>query len=530
MTPRTAITQIAKMIGQELEAGAGPSEGALAAGPMLAEAGATTELVDRLLAEARRKRPNNRMIEAYAFMLEAALGTLRVQANGGNVEADQAIAEVRRGLDYTLAKDGIALEVLMLVARAFARAELDPGRALQEAMMSAVEAQSASMPAALRPQDIADHFAELAAALDNDPFAIYTELATTAAAFPAEHHAAMAAALAISDAAAMREAALGFAFSPDPAVSAAALMAVSQQGRRGLVSSNVVDRLVRMRAWFSETRRPTIDTTIRELRPKAALPLPVQRWEIRSVLASLCDGAGAQSLFVLAKRGRRLALASLLVKSEVGVADAWVRNGMTKAEADAVIAQIVAGAEAVEVSIGLLEQRLADALAINVARDVPPPFGLLQVVETLGLGPLHPEIISPTALVEALIADLPPARTDKAAALVAHQASVKWELEFETLASWFEAGEAVERLLQPLRTRKRRIDAVAAQLLPTRRRFWAERCAWMAATLREGADEGDNTWSDFALVARDLLGERPLEGIPLATRIAAATVEAFEQR
>src|SRR5499427_5672768 len=530
MTPRTAITQIAKMIGRELESGAGPNEGALAAGPMLAEAGATTELVDRLLAEARRKRPNDRMIDAYAFMLEAALGTLRVQANGGNVEADQAIAEVRRGLDYALAKDGIALEVLMLVARAFARAELDPGRALQEAMMSAMEAQSASMPAAPRPQDIADHFAELAAALDNDPFAIYAELAITAAAFPAEHRAAMAGALAISDAAAMREAALGFAFSPDPAVSSAALMAVSQQARRGLVSSKLVDRLVRMRAWFSETRRPTIDTTIRELRPKAALPLPVQRPEIRSVLASLCDGAGAQSLFVLANRGRRLALASLLVKSEIGVADAWVRNGMTKAEADAVIAQIVAGAEAVEVSIGLLEQRLADALAINVARDVPPPFGLLQVAETLGLGPLHPEIISPTAMVETLIADLPPERTDKAAALAAHQASAKWELEFETLASWFEAGEAVERLLQPLRTRKRRIEAVAAQLLPTRRRFWAERCAWMAATLREGADEGDSTWSDFALVARDLLGEPPLEGIPLATRIAAATVEAFEQR
>jgi hypothetical protein len=84
--------------------------------------------------------------------------------------------------------------------------------------------------------------------------------------------------------------------------------------------------------------------------------------------------------------------------------------------------------------------------------------------------------------------------------------------------------------LHPLRTRKRRIEAVAVQLLPTRRTFWAERCLWMAATLREGADEGDHTWSDFALVARDLLGERPLEGIPLATRIAAATIEAFEQR
>ena len=530
MMPRTAIAQIAKMIGQELKSGARPSEGALAAGPILAEAGATTELVERLFAEARRKRPNNRMIDAYVFMLEVALGTLRVQANGGDVGADHAIAEVRKGLDYTLAKDGIAPEVLMLVARAFARAELDPGRALQEAMMSAMEAQSASMPTAPRLQDIADHFAELAAALDNDPFAIYAELATTAAAFPAEHHAAMAGALAISDAAAVREAALGFAFSPDPAVSSAALMAVSQQGRRGLVSSKVVDRLVRMRGWFSKTRRANIDTAIRVLRPKAAQPLAVERWEIRKVLASLCDGAGAQSLFALAKRGRRLAMASLLVKSEVGVADAWVSDGMTKAEADAMITQIVAGAEAVEVSIALLEQRLADALAINVARDVPPPFGLLQVAETLGLGPLHPASISPTTMVEALIADLPPERTDKAAALAAHRASAKWEQEFETLASWFEAGEAVEKLLQPLRTRKRRIEAVAAQLLPARRRFWAERCAWMSATLREGADEEDNTWNDFALVARDLLGERPLEGIPLATRIATATVEAFEQR
>ena len=39
--------------------------------------------------------------------------------------------------------------------------------------------------------------------------------------------------------------------------------------------------------------------------------------------------------------GRRFALASLLIKSQVGVADAWVRDGMTKAEADAVIAEIV---------------------------------------------------------------------------------------------------------------------------------------------------------------------------------------------
>ena len=252
--------------------------------------------------------------------------------------------------------------------------------------------------------------------------------------------------------------------------------------------------------------------------------------EIRSVLASLCDGADAQSLFALTKRGRRFAVASVLVKTEVGVADAWVREGMTKAEADALIAQIVAAAEAVEVSIALLERRLADALAINVACDLPPPFGLLQVAETLGLGPLHPESTSPLAMVEALLAELPPEWTSTAAAQSAHRASAEWEQKYETVATWFEAGGAVEDLLRPLRTRKRRIEAVSTQLLPARRTFWAERCAWMAATLKEGADEGDNTWSEFALVARDLVGESLLDGIPLARRIAAATVEAFEQR
>jgi hypothetical protein len=104
------------------------------------------------------------------------------------------------------------------------------------------------------------------------------------------------------------------------------------------------------------------------------------------------------------------------------------------------------------------------------------------------------------------------------------------EQKYETVGTWFEAGGAVEDLLRPLRTRKRRIEAVSTQLLPARRTFWAERCAWMAATLKEGADEGDNTWSEFALVARDLVGESFLDGMPLARRIAAATVEAFEQR
>src|SRR5260370_12836904 len=178
----------------------------------------------------------------------------------------------------------------MLLARAFARAELDPGRPLQGARVSRMEAASRLRRTASSGEEISDHFSELAAALDNDPFAIYAELASTAAAFPAEHHAAVAGALTGSDNEAVREAALGFAFSPDPAVSSAALVAIAQQGRTGLVSNRLVDRLVRMRPWLSERRRAKLDNAVRVLRPKTALPVPLARWEIRSALASLCDG------------------------------------------------------------------------------------------------------------------------------------------------------------------------------------------------------------------------------------------------
>src|SRR5260370_39958025 len=171
--PRTAIAQIAKLIGQELESGAGPSEQARATGPMLAEAGATTEIVERLFAEAQRKRSNDRMIQAYAFILEGALGTLRLQANGGDVSAEHEIGEVRNRVDHALGQGDFAPEVLMLLARAFARAELDPGRSLQEAMVSTMEAQSRLRPTASRSEEVMEHLFYMAAAPEMHAGAIY---------------------------------------------------------------------------------------------------------------------------------------------------------------------------------------------------------------------------------------------------------------------------------------------------------------------------------------------------------------------
>jgi hypothetical protein len=61
-------------------------------------------------------------------------------------------------------------------------------------MVNAMEAQSHSGPTGLSAEELSD---------------LYAEFASTAAAFPTEHHAAMAGALARSENEAVREAALG---------------------------------------------------------------------------------------------------------------------------------------------------------------------------------------------------------------------------------------------------------------------------------------------------------------------------------
>jgi hypothetical protein len=499
----------------------------MTAGPMLASVGATVQVLDGLFREARRKRPNDELLRGYAFILRSALDSLRLDANGGLAEARESIDEVRRMAEKALSGGGLSGSVLMLVGRAFTEAELDPGRVLQEALMGAIEIDGHAGDVPADPKAISDHLAKVARAMDDDPFAIHAELAQTGAAFPAEHRATMAAVFAACDVIAIREAALGFALDPDREVGAAVLSVLASGGRIQPVSTVMVDRLVRIRPWLPEVRRSELDAAIRALRPKADAPVPAPKSEIRSVLASMCDGSGAQSLFALVRRGRRHALVSVLVKAGMGVADAWVREGITRAEADDLIEEITIAASAVEVSIGMLERRVADALTVNLARAAPPPFGLLHVIETLGIGSLQPEPVSVTALVDELLADVAPALTDVRAQVTARRASAEWVHEIEAIQSWFEAGSAVETLLRPVKKRRERIEVLLTQYLPSRRVFWAERCAWTAMMFKEANEDGLQRWIEFALVARDLAGDQPLDAIPIARLIAETSVDAF---
>jgi hypothetical protein len=139
---------------------------------------------------------------------------------------------------------------------------------------------------------------------------------------------------------------------------------------------------------------------------------------------------------------------------------------------------------------------------------------------------LPPQAVAADALAAALLAELPAERVGEPARQAANSASLHWPDRFTTVQTWFEAGEAIDALLRPIRAFAKRLDAVG-QYLPRRRAFWAELCAWTAALLKE-SEPLNPEWIDFALIARDLAGQRPLDQIALAGLITTGTVAAYE--
>lgn len=373
MPQRSAILQLAKMVAQDMARGQ-PSRGAFDSGPALAQAGAVADLIAGLVREAMKPRLAERLLGAFCFLLEGALSHLRIAANGGDSSARRSLAEACRAVDMAVTVNSFPSAVLMMIARSFVQAGLEPGPGLKNAMMAGMEARLPENVTPFPRVDLARQLAPLAEALGQDPFIIHAELSATGAAFPSEHRAAMAAELAASEIPALRDASLGFLLDADPALGVSVLEALTSQAHQHPIPSRLIERLVTLRPWLSASRKPKLDAAIRVLRAQAAAPTPAPRVDVEKVLASLCDGAGAQSVFVLLKTGRRFALASLLFKADVGIADAWVREGITKREANDIILQITEATEAVTVPIEFARTRLRDALSIHNASDMPPPL------------------------------------------------------------------------------------------------------------------------------------------------------------
>ena len=131
-----------------------------------------------------------------------------------------------------------------------------------------------------------------------------------------------------------------------------------------------------------------------------------RRRRFEEVIASPFDGSGAQSLFVVVREGRKFAVAALLIKQGIGVRDAWVRRGLSRRELDAFLAQVAAQLDLWAVTLDHVRVVTKHFLAVGAAGGVMPPFGLVDVAETIGMSDLNPADRPIEDVVDALFAEV----------------------------------------------------------------------------------------------------------------------------
>ncbi len=522
-TPRNALAQLGKLVAKDLAQGR-MSSGMCSVGEALSDApDSVLTLLDLLLAEARKKRSSEPLIAGYLFMMREALQVIRIRMENGEAEAEAIIGDLKAALSRATQDGKAPPGVLLLVAQQFAGAKLDVGDEFRELMLE-LPTEALDDDQRASADQLAAHYREMADALDHDPFLIHANLAESLSAFPEEQRAGIIGFIVMSDVPSIREAALGWLLDESVVVSGNTAFLLTEAAAHGLVSARSVNRLVTLRNWLPEDRRGAVDAVIRASRKQGFAAEAAPAVEVQDVIASLCDGSGAQSFFVILKRGRRFALASLLLKHGEDVRDAWVRDDLRKAELGAILGEIGLEMDAFATSLDVIRICPANALAVGLQRDALPPFGLLQVLEATGMTDVKPTRLPTGRLVEQLLGDLSDKQKTEARIARALKASRDWAERYVTLESWFEVGDDVGAIVAARKTKKARAEAVLARILPETREKWADRLAWSALVAQNAADDED--WVDFALVARELLQERPLQDIPLAAWLAANTVEA----
>jgi hypothetical protein len=529
MMPQAALIQLGKVVAKSLASGHVSNNGDSSVGEALvAYPDAVPDVLDLMARESRKKKPNHALIGAFGFMVGTALETLRFRVERSYPEAVGAV-EAARARVLSLAQEGrLDPGTLLLMLRQFVSAKLDLGDDLQLVMASLMDHETVRVLPG--KADIDRTLAEMAEECGGDIFALHAELAEQVSTFPETHRVGIVAALLGAPDPSLREAAIGWLLDSGATTRRDTAGLLHQAATAGKITDTMLRRMIAVRNWLPDDDRPAVDAVIRACRQKGVECASLGACEVREVVATGVDGSGAQSMFVMVKDGRKQAAAALLLKRGVGVRDAWVDAGLTKAEADMFLYQVETQAKCYDSSMDYVRLSLGHALAVARGSGVLPPFALVDVVERAGLAAVNPEAVPVDSLVARLVADIPAERPTAAMVTKALKGSAAWEGDFPFIESWFEDDGAVDTLLDGNRlSAKRRMALVLTEYLPSRRAHWAELLAWTALTLRQDEATEDD-WMGFALVARELLGDRPLAEIPLMTMIAKETVQAWRSR
>lgn len=528
MTDRTALTRIAKavvanMAAERLSAATQHAMRALDDDP-----GHLFDLVDLMAKEAKKKRPSDKLIGGYAFLLAHGLEMLRYGVDREDSAAIALAAHLRQHLFEDGEAGRMTPPILLLVLHQFTGAKLDIGDDLRNLMQTLMENDHDARAACERGAG-ADHFERMAEQFGGDPFAIHAYLDETVEAMPEDGRASLVMATFADKTPAMREAAVGFLLNASAEVREKLVALLEFAAPHGVVTSTMLRRMIAMRNWLPAADRNALDKAIKAARKKGIECAPWPRPVVRQILSSGIDGSGAFTLLAIAEDAGKPLVAGLLIKQGFGVRDAWVRRDAPLADLRDLVEQVAGEIGLSETSLDYARTVCCQALAISLEAGHLPPFALLDCADAIGLTDLNPEDMSVDKLVADLITGVDAKRLSASAVTKTLRQSADWLEEHPTLQTWFEDNADVVKAIGTRRApRAKQMAVLLAGPLQVRRRRWAELAAWTALSLKHQRQPGD--WQGFAVLARELLGTRPLEEIGLMQAIADTTLAVMDMK
>lgn len=520
MFDRAELTRLAKAVVSDIKAGHFNPARQRVIGTLNQQPEHILDLFELMAKEGARKRPNENLIGGYAFLLAHGLEQLRYAVERNETTAIAMVGRLQQHLTTAGEVGRIAPPILLLILKQFASAKLDIGDGLRELMQHLMENDAAGQAASERGGG-EGYFTRLAEDLGHDPFAIHACLDESAESMPVETRAGMIMATFGDTTPSMREAALGFLLNGSALARTKLAELILLAAPHGLVTPTMLRRMIAVRNWLPAQEQQSLDRAIKAARKAGVSCATAPRPQVQSVLVSGIDGSGALTVLTIATEGGKPVVAGLLVKQGFGVRDAWVRRGVSPAELRDLLVHVGSEISLAPSTADFTALAVRHFLATSLESGNLPPFGLLDFAEVAGISDLNPAAVSVELLVAQLCADIAPAQLSPGAVNKTLRESADWPDEIPSLDSWFE-DDVAKAIGTKRSARGKQMAVLLAGPLQARRRRWAELAAWMALSLKHKQASAD--WQGFAIVARELLGVRPLDEIGLMKVVADTTL------
>ncbi|OGV29497.1 MAG: hypothetical protein A3E88_00160 [Legionellales bacterium RIFCSPHIGHO2_12_FULL_35_11] len=298
------------------------------------------------------------------------------------------------------------------------------------------------------------------------------------------------------------------------------------------LSSDSLSRLQVIKSWYPVSYHSMMDNWIKIQRKKGVV-FNLQRnlSTITNIQGTEIDGGGAQGIFMQIKRSRKNRLCGLLLKSSIGIKDAWMTPVISVSDIKQYKAESFDETICLrKIDLEYLELMANHFLAETLESYGMPDLHLLEIQEELGLN-FVPKKIDVDEVIEKLGVLINPFTEEVVEASL--KRSKNWLKTKNFAESWFIESQKIDRLVNQCSSfedgvkvcrLQEAVESVFQNYLEQSRQEWVFHFLWVSLWAKSGCRENEKLWQDSFIIAYSINSGRQLNTIPLLQEICLQSV------